>query len=79
VKGRLYFSLKRTCDASSSGLTPRTTAPRWRKREYSSRNSHIDVQDHGAHDTIDCGGGFDKAFVDQGEFAPSNCEQVIVA
>lgn len=36
VNGREYFSLKRTCEASSSGLTPRMTAPRSWKTSWSS-------------------------------------------
>ena len=31
VNGSVYFDLKRACEATSSGLTPRTTAPRSRK------------------------------------------------
>src|SRR5690348_11058163 len=36
VNGSENFSLNFTCDASSSGLTPRTTAPRCSNSEYAS-------------------------------------------
>ena len=37
--GRLNFSRKRAWDSSSSGLTPRSTAPRPRSSPYASRSS----------------------------------------
>src|SRR4029453_16041899 len=40
VNGSEYFSLNFVCDASSSGLTPSTTAPRCSNSEYASRKPH---------------------------------------
>src|SRR5262245_13010540 len=40
VNGSENFSLNFTCDASSSGLTPSTTAPRCSNSEYTSRKPH---------------------------------------
>src|SRR5262249_29171666 len=40
VNGSENFSLNFTCDASSSGLTPRTTAPRCSNSVYASRKPH---------------------------------------